>query len=64
MKPAFILLFLICPPEGAMCEEGFVVHRTCALAENFVRWGMREGQSLHITECVAESEWMKRKREQ
>jgi len=62
MKPAFILLFLICPPEGAMCEEGLVVHRTCALAENYVRFGLREGQSLHITECVAESEWMKRRR--
>jgi hypothetical protein len=49
--------------EGAQCEEGLVVHRTCALAENFVRWGMREGQSLHITECVAEAAWMKRRRD-
>ncbi len=64
MKPAFILLFLICPPEGAMCEEGLVVHRTCVLAERYVRWGMREGQSLHITECVAQAEFNKRRREQ
>ena len=64
MKPAFILLFLICPPEGAMCEEGLVVHRTCALAENYVRFGLREGQSLHITECVAQPEFNKRRREQ
>jgi hypothetical protein len=64
MKPAWILLFLICPPEGAMCEEGLVVHRTCALAENFVRFGLREGQSLHITECVAQAEFNKRRKEQ
>jgi hypothetical protein len=64
MKPAFILLFLICPPKGAQCEEGFVAHRTCALAENFVRWGMREGQSLYITECVAQAEFMQRRKAQ
>jgi hypothetical protein len=64
MKPAFILLFLICPAEGALCEEGLVAHRTCALAENYVRFGMRQGQSLHIIECVAQAEFNKRRREQ
>jgi hypothetical protein len=64
MKPAFILLFLICPPEGAQCEEGLVVHHTCAMAERYVRFGLREGQSLHVTECVAQAEFNKRRREQ
>jgi hypothetical protein len=64
MKPAFILLFLICPAEGALCEEGMVVHRACALAENYVRFGMREGQSLHIIECVAQAEFNRRRRAQ
>jgi hypothetical protein len=64
MKPAFIFLFLICGADGGLCEEGLVAHRTCALAEAFVRFGMREGQSLHVTECVAQAEWMQRRRAQ
>ena len=35
-----------------------------ALAERYVRFGLREGQSLHVTECVAQAEFNKRRREQ
>ncbi len=63
MTPAFILLFLICPAEGAMCEEGYVAHRTCAAAEAYMREGLQDGQSLLITECVTVVEFKEREKE-
>ena len=64
MTAAFILLFLICPPEGAQCEEGLVAHRTCAAAEAYIREGLQDGQSLHVTECVSVTEFQEREKEQ
>lgn len=51
MTPAVILVFLICPPSGAWCEDGFVIARTCARAEAFIRAGLRPGQTVEIHEC-------------
>jgi hypothetical protein len=63
MTPAFILLFLICPAEGAMCEEGHVAHRTCAAGEAYMREGLQDGQSLHVTECLTVAEFKEREKE-
>jgi hypothetical protein len=63
MTAAFILLFLICPADGAMCEEGHVAHRTCAAAEAYMREGLQDGQSLHVTDCVTVAEFKEREKE-
>lgn len=59
MSPAHavILFFAICSHTGSAprCEEGFLMHRTCAAAEAFIRAGMRPRQTLHLSGCEARS---------
>jgi hypothetical protein len=59
VKPAFIFLFLICGGE-APCYQDVVIARTCAQAEAMARFWLREGQSLHGAECVAQAEYRRR----
>lgn len=53
----YLLSFVLCtaaadPHTGrADCEPGEVSHRSCALAEAYVRAGMRPGQVLHVSGC-------------
>ena len=55
----YTLAFVICTAaadpaiNARACEEGEVTHRSCAFAEEYVRAGMRPGQTLFITECRA-----------
>jgi hypothetical protein len=51
MIGAFVLFLTICGPSAAPCEEGFLLHRSCAEAERFIRTGLRPGQRLFITGC-------------
>jgi hypothetical protein len=53
----YVLSFVLCtaaadPATGARaCEEGEVTHRSCAFAEEYVRAGLRRGQTLFISGC-------------
>lgn len=53
----YTLSFLICtaaadPATGARsCEQGDVTHRSCAMAEAYVRAGLRPGQELFVQSC-------------
>jgi hypothetical protein len=53
----YVLSFVICtaaadPHTGARgCEQGDVTHRSCAMAEEYVRAGLRPGQVLHVSGC-------------
>ena len=59
MSPAHaaVLWFAICTHAGPQprCEEGFLMHRTCAAAEAHIRAGLRPRQTLHLSECVVRS---------
>lgn len=52
---AFLLLFTLCSTASGLdaCEEGEVRAASCAAAEAWVRRGMREGQTLHVSSCEA-----------
>jgi len=59
MMHAALLLFAICsgpdpawPSEMSACEEGILAAQSCAIAERYVRAGLRPGQELHIWSCV------------
>lgn len=47
----FITFFLLCGPQELFCEEGRMIHPTCAAAEAWLRAGLRSDQSLLIMEC-------------
>ncbi len=53
----YVLTFALCtfaadPATGARsCEQGEVTHRSCAMAEAYVRAGMLPGQELFIQAC-------------
>lgn len=54
---AFMLAFTICSGGNPFldpdrCEEGFVKARSCEAAEQFIRAGLRPGQTLHIAHCM------------
>lgn len=57
MMHAALLIFTICaatsdPAIGwPACEEGEVRARSCAVAEAWVRAGLRAGQVLHVSGC-------------
>lgn len=52
MPHGWIFFFTLCSADPrALCEEGFVMGRTCVAAERFVRSAMRPGQTLHISGC-------------
>lgn len=58
MTHAAILLILLCGPADTRedapadaCEHGEIRARSCAVAERYIRAGMRAGQVLHILAC-------------
>lgn len=54
MSPTFaaILFFAICTAHSdELCEEGQAWARSCAVAEQHLRAGLREGQTLHVWAC-------------
>lgn len=59
MMHAFLLVFTICsvamdPAIGWFaCEEGEIRARSCAVAEAWIRAGLRDGQTIHISTCEA-----------
>jgi hypothetical protein len=54
MLHGFILFFTICGSHPrSICEEGFIMARSCQAAEQFIRRGLRPGQTLHLTGCEA-----------
>jgi hypothetical protein len=49
----FIMFFMVCGPFEMFCEQGRMIHPTCAAAEAWLRAGLRSDQSLLIVdECV------------
>jgi hypothetical protein len=57
---AVILTALLCgaPDSGSTydrCEEAEVIARTCEVAEQWLRDGLRPGQTLRILSCEAAS---------
>jgi hypothetical protein len=54
---AFVLAFMICSSgdpflDSERCEEGYVRARSCEAAEQFIRAGLRPGQTFHIAHCM------------
>ena len=52
-----ILTFLWCGPSEAMCEDGFIIHDSCATAETWLRAGLRAGQEVHVQKCEDYAGW-------
>jgi hypothetical protein len=51
---AFVMFFTICSVHPrALCEDGFMLARSCQAAEQFIRRGLRPGQVLHLSGCEA-----------
>ena len=49
----FIMFFMVCGLFEMFCEQGRMIHPTCAAAEAWLRAGLRSDQSLLIAdECV------------
>ena len=46
-----MLVFEICPASGRMCEDGFALAQSCERAEQWLRDGLKPGQTLLIHEC-------------
>jgi hypothetical protein len=54
MFHAFALFFAICAGTGEHlqdCEDGITRARSCQHAEQHVRAGMTQGQTLHVWRC-------------
>lgn len=48
----WLLAFLIYrPADGRVAEEGHVIARSCAIAEAYIRAGLREGQAVSFGAC-------------
>ena len=47
----FIMFFLLCGPFQMFCEEGRMSHPSCAVAEAWLRAGLRSDQTLLIMDC-------------
>jgi hypothetical protein len=47
----FIMFFMVCGPFEMFCEQGRMIHPTCAAAEAWLRAGLRSDQSLLIVDC-------------
>lgn len=46
-----VAFFTICGPSQAWCEEGMVLARSCAAAEQHIRAGLRRDQTAIVHEC-------------
>jgi len=42
---------MVCGPFEMFCEQGRMIHPTCAAAEAWLRAGLRSDQSLLIVDC-------------
>ena len=52
MTGALLILFFVwCGSSDPFCEEGRMIHQSCAAAEAWLRAGLRSDQSLLIMEC-------------
>ena len=58
--PLALLIFIICAPASGheyeahdACEHGEILHTSCDAAAAWLRAGLREGQTLHVTGCEA-----------
>lgn len=47
----YIMFFLVCGPFEMFCEQGRIRHPSCAVAEAWLRAGLRADQSLLIIDC-------------
>jgi hypothetical protein len=47
----FITFFLLCGPQELFCEQGRMIHPSCAAAEVWLRAGLRSDQAILILDC-------------
>jgi hypothetical protein len=47
----FLMHFFLCGPTEMFCEEGRITHQSCAVAEAWLRAGLRPDQTLLVSAC-------------
>jgi len=49
-----VLTFLICASDGAQCEPGYQVHRSCVTAQAYVRARLHPSLMIKDIVCTVE----------
>jgi hypothetical protein len=47
----FLIHFFLCGQTEMFCEEGRMTHHSCAVAESWLRAGLRPDQALLVSAC-------------